>query len=717
MALTAIALAAGMAATTGTCDWHPSSQAAFEGPLAPLVERFQDIPIELRERLKRRIEEHQFDEVVAIQRDAIIGKQHYGDLISGLQAGVGSSCSQPSREQWSESTRELALSYCEGGYCVLITINGHHFARMSRSGLANDATALAANRSDALDPSQAIDLEPTAAAPAPLVHAPGRLLIGARAGVSDAEMSKLLSKYAGRASRIGRGDLHIATVPVGSEKAIADLLGKHPQLKFAELDRRLAPSFAVNDPYAGSQWHLSKIGSSSAWDSAQGAGITIAILDSGVDGSHPDLSARMVAGWNFLDNNANAADVNGHGTAVAGAAAATLNNGTGVAGTAGQARIMPVRIADANAYAYFSTIAQGINWAADNGARVANISYAAGGSAAVQSAAQYMKSKGGLVIVAAGNNGIDEMIAPTTTMIIVSATDSTDTKTSWSSYGAAVSLAAPGQDIWTTVRGGSYQAWWGTSLASPVVAGVVGLMMSAKPSLGSGQVESLLFSSATDLGTAGRDPLYGYGRVNAAAAVQASLSAIAADTQAPSATISAPLASSSVSGMVAVDVVASDNVGVTKVELRVNGATVATDTVAPFGFSWDSSKQANGMNTLAAVAFDAAGNSASSATVSVNVANTVPPDTSPPSISIGNPKAGSVVSGSVSISTSASDDAGAAGIKQTLLIDGVQVASGNGASLSYSWNTRKATAGGHVIQALAQDAAGNKSSSSVSVSK
>jgi thermitase len=707
MALTAIALAAGMAATTGTCDWQPSSHAAFDGPLAPLVERFQDIPIELRERLKRRIDAHQFDEVVTIQRDAIVGKQQYGNQISGLQAEVGSHCTQANREQWSSSVRELALSYCEAGYCVMVTINGHHLGRISRIDLATAQS----------DPSDVIELEPPAAAPAALVHAPGRLLIGARAGVSDAEMRKLLGPYAGRATRIGRSDLHIANVPVGAEKTIVDFLAKHPQLKFAELDRRLAPSFTANDPYAGSQWHLSKIGSNIAWDSAQGAGITIAILDSGVDGTHPDLSARMVAGWNFLDNNANAADVNGHGTAVAGAAAATLNNGTGVAGTAGQARIMPVRIADANAYAYYSTIAQGINWAADNGARVANISYAAGGSAAVQSAAQYMKSKGGLVIVAAGNNGIDEMIAPTTTMIIVSATNSTDSKTSWSSYGAAVSLAAPGQDIWTTVRGGIYQAWWGTSLASPVVAGVVGLMMSAKPSLGSGQIESLLFSSATDLGAAGRDPLYGYGRVNAAAAVQTSLSAVAADTQAPSASISAPLANSSVSGMVAVDVVASDNVGVAKVELRVNGATVATDMVAPFGFSWDSSKQANGMNTLAAVAFDAAGNSASSAAVSVNVANSVAADTSPPSISISTPKAGSVVSGSVSISSSASDNAGAAGIKQTLLIDGVQVASGTGATLSYSWNTRKASAGSHIIQALAQDAAGNKSSSSVSVSK
>ncbi len=715
MVLTAIALAASLsssASPVGSCIWQPSHQQPFEGQLAPVLDRFQDMPQALRERLKERINAHRFDEVVSIRRDSIVGQQSYEGQLQGLQAGADNRCTEPNRAQWSDRDEELALSYCEASYCVLVTINGHHLARTKRTALAPNDPALAL-----LDPEAALKAEPTAAAPAPMVHAPGRLLVGARAGVNDAQMSKLLAPHGGRAKRIGRSDLHLVSLPAGSEQAVAALLARHPQLKFAELDRRLPASFTANDPYAGSQWHLGKIGSSSAWDSSQGAGVTIAILDTGVDGSHPDLSARMVAGWNFVDGNANTSDVHGHGTAVAGAAAASLNNGTGVAAVAGQARIMPVRIADANAYAYFSTIAQGLNWAADNGARVANVSYAAAGSASVQNAAQYMKSKGGLVVVAAGNNGVDEGIAPTSTMVVVSATDSNDVKTSWSSYGSAVSIAAPGQDIWTTVLGGGYQAWWGTSLASPVVAGVVGLMMAARPTLGSSQVESLLYSSAVDLGAVGRDSLYGYGRVNAAAAVQASLSATVADTQAPSAAISAPLANSSVSGLVSVDVNASDNVGVSKVELRVNGVTVATDTAAPFGFVWDSSKNSNGMNTLVAYAFDAAGNSAASPSVSVNVANNLPPDTTPPSLSINNPKNGSVVSGTVSISCSASDDSGAAGIKQTLLINGAQVASGSGGTLSYSWNTRKAASGTYTIQAIAQDAAGNKSTTSVTVSK
>jgi hypothetical protein len=533
--------------------------------------------------------------------------------------------------------------------------------------------------------------------------------------------------HGGKHRKMGQSNVHIVDLPAGkSESAVAAMLAKHPSLKFAELDRRVKVSAAVNDPYVGSEWHLGKIGANSAWDTTQGAGVIIAILDSGVDASHADLAPNLVAGYNVYDGNTNTADVCGHGTAVAGAAAASTNNGIGVAGVAGQAKIMPVRIAYLDAasnscYAYYSTIASGVTYAADHGARLANVSYAGvAGSAAIQSAGQYLKGKGGLLVVAAGNNGIDENLAPTTSLITVSATDSGDAKTSWSSYGSFVSLSAPGAGIWTTTKGGAYQGWNGTSFASPVAAGVAALMMAARPALDAAQIEQLIFSSSVDLGAAGRDPLFGHGRVNAAAAVQAALNfVVALDTQAPSASISAPLASSSVSGLVAVNVSASDNVGVARVELKVNGTVVATDSSAPFGFSWDSTGVANGMATLVATAYDAAGNVASSSSVAVNVANTVvvvAKDTTAPTLVISNPVAGSV-SGTVSVSLSASDNSGAAGIKQTLLIDGVQKASGTGGSLAYSWNTRKLTAGTHTVTAVATDAAGNKSSVTVTVNK
>jgi thermitase len=153
--------------------------------------------------------------------------------------------------------------------------------------------------------------------------------------------------------------------------------------------------------------------------------------------------------------------------------------------------------------------------------------------------------------------------------------------------------------------------------------------------------------------------------------------------------------------------------------LQVNGTTVAADSSAPFGFSWDSTGVANGMANLVAVAYDAAGNSASSSTISVSVANAailVQRDTTPPVVAIANPVAGRVT-GTVSVNLSASDNSGAAGITQQLFIDGVLKAKGSGATLAYSWNTRKSNNGTHSLKAVATDAAGNTSSASVQVTK
>jgi thermitase len=375
-----------------------------------------------------------------------------------------------------------------------------------------------------------------------------------------------------------------------------------------------------------------------------------------------------------------------------------------------------VRIADANAYAYWSNVATGLYWAADNGARVANVSYVGvAGSATVQAAAQYFKGKGGLVLVSAGNNSIDEGIVPTTTMIPVSATDANDAKTSFSSWGAFVALSAPGINIWTTTRGGGYQAWWGTSMASPVAAGAVALMMSRNPALSAAQVESLMFSTAVDLGTTGRDPVFGHGRLNAAAAVAAAASALPpSDSQPPAVSISAPLGSATVSGLVPVNVVATDNVGVVRVDLQVNGTTVGTDTVAPFALSWDSSTWAPGAVVLTAVAVDAAGNRSNSAPVSVTVSSTAK-DLTAPTLSIRNPTSGTVVSGTVAVQIAASDDSGSVGVTLTLAVDGKQVAKTTGGSLSYSWNTRKVAVGSHTLTAVARDPSGNQATQSITV--
>ena len=552
--------------------------------------------------------------------------------------------------------------------------------------------------------------------------AEGRILVLPHAGLPEKELAKIVGEHGGKARKIGQSDLYIVDLPGhGSEKAVAARLAHHPHLKFAELDYLVEPDFMPNDPQYGSAWHLPKIGASSAWDSSQGSGVTIAILDSGVDGRHPDLSSRMVAGWNFYDNNSITSDVFGHGTKVAGTASAITNNAVGVSGVAGQSKIMPVRVSGTNGSAYISTIAKGLTWAADNRARVANVSFnGVAGSASIQNASQYMKNKGGLVVVAAGNNGIDQNYTPTTTLIAVSATDANDFKTSWSSYGSFVAMSAPGAGILTTTWGGGYGSVSGTSFASPVTAGVVALMMAANPGLPNTDIEKRLFSSAVDLGDMGRDRYYGYGRVSAAGAVQAVISATPAlDIESPFVSISSPYPDATVSGLVPVTVSATDNIDVSRVELSVNNNTVAIDNAAPFAFTWDSAGSPDGIANLVAYAYDAAGNVDASDSIAVNVANgtvTVTKDTIAPAVKIINPVAGDV-SGRVTITINASDNAGAAGIIQYIYVDGAMVASGTGSTLSYAWNTRPKNIPGqlHTIEAVAKDRAGNASSASVNV--
>ena len=549
----------------------------------------------------------------------------------------------------------------------------------------------------------------------------GRILVIPRAGLPAAEFSKIMKEHGGKAKKVGQSDLHIVNVPAHAEESIVARLADHPHLKLAELDRKVSPSMTPNDPYYGSEWHLPKISAQNAWNTTQGSGVTIAILDSGVNGAHPDLSAQMVPGWNFYDNNSNTSDVFGHGTLVAGTAAAMTNNGTGVSSIAGQSKIMPIRITDTSSYGYASTIVQGLVWASDNGVRVANVSFGGAiGILSVQNAAQYMKDKGGLVIAAAGNTGTELTTTPTTTMIPVSATDANDAIASWSSYGNFVAMSAPGVSIWTTRREGDYKTASGTSLSSPLTAGVVALMMSANTKLSGLEIENLLFSSAVDLGASGRDPYYGYGRVNAEAAVQSAVAAaIVQDTEAPSVAIVNPLEGATVNGLVPVDIEAFDNIGVSRAELWVNNTSVAVDTSPPFAFTWDSTGTQNGTANLTVYVFDAANNMGSSS-INVAVDNSTPSivvDTEPPVVAITNPVAGNV-SGTVTITVNASDNNSTADIVLAIYIDDVLKATGTGGTLSTTWNTRPKNlkaGSAHTIKATAIDAAGNMSAASVNV--
>lgn len=548
----------------------------------------------------------------------------------------------------------------------------------------------------------------------------GRILVMPRAGLPKKVFDAILGEHHGNSRKIGQSNIYVVEVPEFAEEAAIMALQQNPHIKFAELDYRFTPAMIPNDTYYPNAWHHPKIGTPAAWEISQGAGVTIAILDTGIDHNHPDLTSNIVPGWNFYDNNSDTHDVHGHGTVVSGIAAAASNNGIGVSSVAGFSKVMPIRITDASGAGWGSKIVSALTWIADSGIRVANISLTFAGSTMVQTAAQYMKDKGGLVTVAAGNNGLESTITPTTSIIVVTATVNDDSKLSYATYGDFVSLSAPGAGLLTTWLGGFYDSSAGTSIASPVAAGVIALMMSANPKLSSTEIENLLFSTAVDLGDPGRDIYFGYGRVDAAAAVQAAKTAIPSlDTEAPHVTIINPLEGATLSGLIPVDIDATDNIGVTRAELWINNTNVAIDTSQPFSFSWDSTGVVNGATSLEVRVFDAAGNIATSS-IAVNVSNpttsTPNVDTQAPVVQIVNPVAGNV-SGSVTITVNASDNNGAAGITQFIYIDGMQVATGTGSTLSYSWNTRskKVKAGLHTIQAIAKDVAGNLSSTSVTI--
>jgi hypothetical protein len=297
-------------------------------------------------------------------------------------------------------------------------------------------------------------------------------------------------------------------------------------------------------------------------------------------------------------------------------------------------------------------------------------------------------------------------------VIVVSATDGYDQLTGWSSYGSFVDIAAPGVGIWTTSRGGGYSAVSGTSFSSPITAGVVALIMAANPALSAAQVQSTLLSTAVDLGSAGTDMYYGSGRVNAAAAVQAAAATVARDTSAPTVSITSPATGTVVKGLVAINVSATDNVSVNRVEMAVNGTTYATDTSGPYGFSWDSTLVPDGNVTLTAYAYDGSGNYASRS-VTVTVQNTA--DTAAPNVAISNPIANTNVAGNVSIQASASDNARITSMK--VYIDGQLKTTSSSSSVSYKWNTKPVSSGTHTVRVEATDSVGNVGSQEITVSK
>ena len=541
---------------------------------------------------------------------------------------------------------------------------------------------------------------------------PERLMVKPKHGVSEAAFQAILARQGVRQAQvIEQINVRLVHVPETRFHSALAALQHNPNIEFAEPDYLLEPALVPNDPYYASEWHLAKIEAPAVWDVTTGSSnVVVAVLDSGVDGSHPDLAPLMIPGWNFNDGNTNTMDSNGHGTAVAGTAVASGNNGVGVAGVSWGCRIMPVRITDTNGNGTISMISSGLTWAADQGARVANVSFTVSASPTVTSAAQYFQSKGGVVAVAAGNNGVSYSNPDNPYVLTVSATDSSDVIATWSTTGSNIDLCAPGTGIITTGLGGGYSSASGTSFSAPIVAGVAALVLSINPVLSGTEVQNILKQNADDLGTPGWDTIYGCGRVNARRAALAALAGTSSDTNPPGVAVSSPAAGSIVSNSVTINVTASDNVGVTSVKCFLDGLCVGTNTSAPASFSWDTTGWTNGSYTLQAQAYDAAGNVGTSSSVNVTVQNPVP-DTTPPAVAVTAPTNGSTLTTTVTVSVSATDNVGVTLVK--CYLNGVCVATNTGAPASFIWDTTGYANGAYSLQATAYDAAGNSGSSPV----
>ncbi len=286
----------------------------------------------------------------------------------------------------------------------------------------------------------------------------------------------------------------------------------------------------VNDPLYNRQWGLKRIGAQEAWKTTQGAGTTIAVVDTGVDRTHEDLKANVLLSKQFdsINDDFDALDLCPatvcHGTAVAGIAAAVANNRKGIAGTAPKAKIMAVRAFGSTELASAVDVTDGINWAADNGADVINLSLGSAAGLPVSGyppeevAILYATVQGALVVAAAGNDASPLCTAPAfnPAALCVGASDELDRIADFSNYGARLDVVAPGQSILTTTKFG-YQAFPGTSAATPFVAGVGALLMS----MGASNLlaAQIIRATAKDLGLPGYDITYGFGRLDAKAAV------------------------------------------------------------------------------------------------------------------------------------------------------------------------------------------------------
>jgi hypothetical protein len=348
------------------------------------------------------------------------------------------------------------------------------------------------------------------------------LLVKLVSGLSANEQAAVIARNGGtETSAIPALRLHVVQVLTVE---LADTLARYeadPQVQHVEENRVRRSEMLSNDEHAVSQWALPQIG----WDLAFGAVVPtgtakVAILDTGIDATHPDLAGRVVPGTSILDGSNGLTDPNRHGTWVAGIVAANTNNAIGIAGVAfAGVQLMPVTVLDVNGEGRDSDVIAGVIWAADHGADVILMAFSNPGfSPNLQEAIDYAWSHGAVLVAAVGNDGVGTPTFPAGDrgVIGVSGTDQADALLGYSNYGKAAFLAAPGESIATTDLNGDYVAVSGTSSSAAIVAGVAAFLKAVDPAATNGMIVGRMARTADPAGTQEQT---GNGRVNLARAL------------------------------------------------------------------------------------------------------------------------------------------------------------------------------------------------------
>lgn len=407
---------------------------------------------------------------------------------------------------------------------------------------------------------------------------------------SAQEVAALAEQYG--AEIISQSDeFVVAKVPKEQTELVEEELKQTQAAESLEVDH---PTFLAAESY---DWGVRRIEAPLVWDTTSAEGIRVAVIDTGLDYSHPDLSARYAGGYDTFNQDDDPFDGHGHGTHVSGIIAADLND-VGQAGVSPKASLVAVKALGDDGTGYISDLVEAIDWAMNNGVTIINFSLGTSyDSLILEDKLQEAADQGILLVAAAGNTNGGSVLYPAAydTVISVSATDSSDNLASFSSVGAE--LSAPGVSISSTVPGGGYASWSGTSMAAPHVTATAALMIANDQE----NIRESLRNTAVDLGPSGKDSYFGYGLVHSKPA------ALGEDVLSPVVTIIEPEHEAEVAEEVRIEVNVQDESQLQEVKLIINNQERqiwSTEISENLSFEWDTAESEPGEYQIVVQATD-----------------------------------------------------------------------------------------------------------------